>query len=249
MSPSHPLTVAASHPAQNSHRSRGHVIVLPGRGEGAGLYERLGSRLSYDGYTVTILDLPPLADIDAAWLARADLGEAADEAGPVTLVGSDSGARLAAHLAGRLGIGAAVLAGIGGADLAADSGSDAGRIATRSSCPLYRGRLASGGADLTAPGAQRFSPEVTALLTETVLDVPVLAIHGEDDPITPLERALPAYRAVAPEAEIVTVVGGLHDILNDVTHRSVSAEIVEFLERRDGPVIRRLVPAAVSAAA
>ncbi|MGD6652180.1 hypothetical protein VWW24_22790, partial [Xanthomonas citri pv. citri] len=44
----------------------------------------------------------------------------------------------------------------------------------------------------------------------------------------------PVYDALR-DADVVIVSGGRHDILNDVTHRSVAAEIVQFLERLRTP--------------
>lgn len=234
------LRAGATHPAQNSYRSRGHVIVLPGRGENEELYRRLGSRLSYDGYTVTVLDLPQLDEIDVDWLDRAGLDEGTDGLGPITLIGADSGAYLAAYLAARVGAQAVVLAGIGGLDFAPVATTDEDLLASRSTCPVYRGALASSRADLLAPVAQRFPRHVAARLQINALNVPVLVIHGENDPVTPLPDALGSYGALAPYAEVVTVAGGAHDILNETSHRSTSAEIVQFLERRDRPVLRRL---------
>jgi alpha-beta hydrolase superfamily lysophospholipase len=66
-----------------------------------------------------------------------------------------------------------------------------------------------------------------ALRIGGVPDVPTLVVHGAGDPVTPVATV----REVFPEAELVTVVGGRHDILNDVSHRSVAATIVLFLER------------------
>jgi len=241
MTPSIPLTVAASYPAQNSLRSRGHVIVLPGRGESAGLYQRLGERIAYDGYTVSVVALPELSAIDGEWLDRVVLWPGAHDAGEITVIGSDSGAALAVHLADRLGIGAAVLAGFGGLDRVAEpatgSGDGDARLSARSACPLYLGRLTDGSADLAAPAAQQFGQEAAARLATAVLTVPVLAVHGREDPIAPLDQAVRHYRSVAADAEIVTVAGGLHDILNDVAHRSVAARIVQFLEGRGEPVL------------
>ncbi len=46
----------------------------------------------------------------------------------------------------------------------------------------------------------------------------------------------PARYAAARAAELVSITGGRHDVLNDVTHRTVAATIVLFLERlRLGP--------------
>jgi hypothetical protein len=51
-----------------------------------------------------------------------------------------------------------------------------------------------------------------------------------DDPISPLPLARARY-AAAPRAGLVTIAGGRHDTLNDITHRTVAATIVMFLER------------------
>ncbi len=60
--------------------------------------------------------------------------------------------------------------------------------------------------------------------------MPTLVVHGSDDPLTPLEDAVAPFRG-APSTRVLVVEGGRHDVLNDVTHRSVAATIVLFLER------------------
>lgn len=237
------LQPAQHHAAQNSLTTRGHVIVLTGRGENAELYQRLGARLAFDGYAVSVVELPDLDAIDVAWLDGVELWSGARDAGALTFVGSDSGALVAAYLAARLGASAAVLAGIGGLELAPAAADAEALIAARSACPVHRGRLASSRADLGAPAVQRFTAAAAAVLRSTVVDVPALAIHGEADAVTPLDDALAQYRELAPAADVVTVAGGLHDILNDLTHRSVSAEIVQFLERGGRPLLTRTAPA------
>lgn len=48
--------------------------------------------------------------------------------------------------------------------------------------------------------------------------------------------AVRARYAAATAAELVGITGSRHDVLNDVTHRTVAATIVLFLERlRLGP--------------
>ncbi|MFT4122684.1 MAG: alpha/beta hydrolase [Microbacteriaceae bacterium] len=243
----HPLTVAARFAAQNSQRSRGELLVLPGRGENAGLYERLGARIAYDGYTVTVVELPAPALVDAAWLEAAAAPAGTGEFGPLTLLGADSGALIAALLAERLGASGVVLAGLGGLATAAVSDGDA-RLDERSACQVHRRRLADTGADLAATSVQRFGPEVAERLATTRLEVATLLLHGTADRITPADEAIAIGRRLHSEPETVLVHGGLHDILNDVSHRSTSAEIVQFLERRAGAVLQRgavaLAPAA-----
>jgi alpha-beta hydrolase superfamily lysophospholipase len=58
----------------------------------------------------------------------------------------------------------------------------------------------------------------------------VLCLHGTADPVSPLADARERY-AQAPRAELVSIAGGVHDVLNDATHRTVAATIVLFLER------------------
>jgi pimeloyl-ACP methyl ester carboxylesterase len=62
------------------------------------------------------------------------------------------------------------------------------------------------------------------------LRVPILGIHGSDDPISPLGQVRGRY-AAAPSAELVRITAGRHDVLNDQTHRTVAATVVLFLER------------------
>ena len=68
----------------------------------------------------------------------------------------------------------------------------------------------------------------------------MLAIHGDGDVVSPIDEAIEVY-AGAPGSEIVRVADGLHDILNDVSHRSVAAEIVQFLERLRLPGTPRII--------
>jgi pimeloyl-ACP methyl ester carboxylesterase len=59
--------------------------------------------------------------------------------------------------------------------------------------------------------------------------VPVLGIHGSDDPISPLGQA--RDQDAAPSFELVSITAARHDVLNDQTHRTVAAIVVLFLER------------------
>lgn len=58
----------------------------------------------------------------------------------------------------------------------------------------------------------------------------MLALHGAEDPVSPPAHARAAY-AAAPAAELVTLVGGRHDALNDISHRTSAATVLLFLER------------------
>ena len=84
--------------------------------------------------------------------------------------------------------------------------------------------LDQGGA---TPGAL-FSVRIPGDLIDVtdVSGIPSLGLHGEDDSISPLADARDRYPGL-----LVTIAGGRHDVLNDVTHRTVAATIVLFLER------------------
>lgn len=61
------------------------------------------------------------------------------------------------------------------------------------------------------------------------MTVPVLALHGTDDTVSPLEAAREAY--AGSDVRLVTFNGGRHDVLNDALHRTAAATVVLFLER------------------
>ncbi|HCS61583.1 MAG TPA: hypothetical protein DIW46_09335, partial [Microbacterium sp.] len=73
---------------------------------------------------------------------------------------------------------------------------------------------------------------------------PVLAFHGSADPVSPITEAATLLSAV-PDLELIETVDGLHDALNDQSHRSVAASVVLWLERlRGGDVHAPLLRAA-----
>jgi alpha-beta hydrolase superfamily lysophospholipase len=229
---------------------RGTLILFPGRGELPGVYERFGRRIASDGYRIHEVTDPvanaTLAESQAARLASA----AARGPRPVVLVGSDTGALFAAGLlaSGRLGdCDALVLAGLpaaeagpgpaGGSGLAG-LGAVAGRweaeLEARTACPTHQRRLA--GPVLRRGALYDPVPDGWAERADlAALRQPVLGVHGTDDPVSPLPAARARY-AAARHAELVSITGGRHDVLNDITHRTVAATIVLFLERlRLGP--------------
>lgn len=205
--------------------ARGTLIVLAGRGEHGGVYERFGRRLAFDAYRVRALG-DPVADPSVLDEAAKLL---ADESlpGPKVLVGSDTGALYAARLAAEQtgGVDALVLAGLPTA--AWHSESWRAEVEARTSCPTHQARLAND------PDFRRGALDETPELLEPRLDrvrVPVLALHGEDDTVSPLAQALDTYTG-HPGVRTVTLTGGRHDVLNDALHRTVAATVVLFLER------------------
>jgi alpha-beta hydrolase superfamily lysophospholipase len=212
---------------------RGTLVLIPGRGERPELYERFGRRIAGDGYRVRAVADPTEDAALTVSQASAELGGPR----PVVLVGSDTGALFAAGLAasGQLdGVDALVLAGLPAGTDTPDAGDWDSELDTRTACPAHRARLAGSGlvrGALYAPAPDGWDE----LADLSAVAQPVLGVHGADDPVSPLAAARARY-AAAPHAELVSIIGGRHDALNDVTHRTVAATIVLFLERlRLGP--------------
>jgi pimeloyl-ACP methyl ester carboxylesterase len=214
---------------------RGILVVIPGRGEQPGHYERLGRRIAADGYRVHAVTDPT---VDAAF-STSQVATQLTGPGPRVLAGSDTGALFAAGLAATgqvAGLDALILAGLPGVG-AVGSGPAPGpqpgswdeELDVRTACSTHRGRL-------SAPGLRRgalYQPVPLGWAERADLGAvtqPILGIHGTDDPVSPL-AAVRARYAAAPSAELVSIAGGRHDALNDVTHRTVAATIVLFLER------------------
>jgi pimeloyl-ACP methyl ester carboxylesterase len=199
---------------------RGTLIVIPGRGERPELYERFGRRISSDGYRVHAVADPTE---DAALAVSQISGQ---------LAGSDTGALFAAGLVapGQVaGVDALVLAGLPVVtDVSPAVGWDA-ELESRTACPAHRARLA--GTGLRRGALYDPVPEGWVSLADlSAVRQPVLGIHGAEDPVSPLAAVRASY-AVAPHAELISITGGKHDALNDVTHRTAAATVVEFLER------------------
>jgi alpha-beta hydrolase superfamily lysophospholipase len=211
--------------------TRGTLVVIPGRGEQGAHYERFGRRVAADGYRVHAVTDPTVdAALTTDQVAVQLTGPGT--ASPRILVGSDTGALLAAGLAAAgtvPGLDALVLAGLPTGEAGLGGGSWEEELDTRTACPTHRGRL-------SGPGLRRgalYEP-VPAGWAEwadlSAVTQPILGIHGTDDSVSPLAAARVRYTAAA-SAELISIAGGRHDALNDVTHRTVAATIVLFLER------------------
>jgi alpha-beta hydrolase superfamily lysophospholipase len=202
--------------------ARGTVVVLPGRGEHGGVYERFGRRLAADGYRVRALDQAP-STVPAARAAVAAV-LTPDLPRPWVLAGSDSGAVLALAVAAETAADAVVVAGyplpVGYAAESADA-----EIEARTSCPVHAGRLR---ADPRFAAAALDSPVPDGVPLGSVA-VPVLALHGEADAVSPYPAARTVLAAV-PDLVLVTLTEGRHDAFNDRSHRTAAAHVVLFLE-------------------
>ena len=62
------------------------------------------------------------------------------------------------------------------------------------------------------------------------LALPILSVHGADDPIAPVADAR-AWSARLPQGRIVEFAGARHDVLNETVHREVAAAITDFVSR------------------
>jgi pimeloyl-ACP methyl ester carboxylesterase len=74
-------------------------------------------------------------------------------------------------------------------------------------------------------GWDRFGAELPKLT------VPTLAVHGAIDPIA-VPGAVRAYAEQIGPLEYLEFAGTCHDVLNDITHREVTAAIVDFIDRK-----------------
>jgi alpha-beta hydrolase superfamily lysophospholipase len=68
--------------------------------------------------------------------------------------------------------------------------------------------------------------------------LPILFVHGGDDPIAPVSDAR-AWSARVPNGRIAEFAGARHDVLNESVHREVSAAITRFVLEIAEPVADR----------
>lgn len=215
---------------------RGTLVVVPGRGESAEVYHRFATRLAADAYRVTVVEA---ADAGELVTRVRELAQDPWVVAPLVLVGSDLGALRALAAASTEGVADAVVAAGIPVDRRVPSTDWDEEILARTGCPTHQGVL-------RAVAAQSYASLPDAVTTVDLAPaaptVPVLALHGVVDTISPVDRALEYYRAL-PNVTVQVVEDGRHDVLNDATHRSVAATVVLFLERlrlgSDLPVIVR----------
>lgn len=222
------------HHAPEGLRTRGTLVVVPGRGETRTTYTRLGRRLAADAYRVRVVDAPDLGPADpagaltrfGALLADAVEGTAAEDGvvGPLILIGADSGAVAIAGLLGRAGFpgarqpDAVVLAGLPGRGASTVGGWEE-ELDVRTACPAHRGTL---GEDAEVRRGSLNDAVPDALLTAAYkgdIGVPVLLLAGDDDPLADHD-ALTRRAKSLTRARLAVVRGAHHDVLNDLQHRS-----------------------------
>ncbi|MCW2929366.1 MAG: alpha/beta hydrolase [Actinomycetia bacterium] len=240
------MTIHADYFAPEGLRTRGTVIVVPGRGETPATYARFGSRLAYDAYRVRIIGPPPpgAANVTAFLGGLAQkLSDAVEGvangtphglARPLVLVGSDLGAAGIAALLARPDPDsawwpqAAVLAGLPGHGARADGDWDA-ELDARSHCPVHRGVLSADTSLQRGALTEAVPEELLDAAYAEVADIPHLLLVGDTDPLAD-RPALERTAKALPKGRLTVVRGTHHDVLNDLQHRSVAAEVVTFFE-------------------
>jgi acylglycerol lipase len=80
-------------------------------------------------------------------------------------------------------------------------------------------------------------PEVTAAAAEGRPSIPTLVLHGENDPVVPVEDS---RRLVAqlPRATLRTFPGDLHDVLNEHDREAVHEVVAAFVRTQIGPTVQ-----------
>lgn len=239
-------------------RVRGTVLVVPGRGESPASYRRFGARLAADAYRVRVVPAPVIDDADLTGslerfaTALGDALAGIPEDRPLVLVGADAGAAALGALVARLAPvdrsqpragwwpAAVVLAALPGyATHQARDWDD--ELDERTHCAVQRGVLSDD--EAVRPGALG-TPVPAALLDAaygSTAPVPHLLLVGDADPFAD-HAQLAGLAKVLPAARLAVVRGAHHDVLNDLQHRSVAAEVVAFLEAlRSGPILDPIV--------
>lgn len=207
---------------------RGTVVVVGGRAENAAVYQRFGRRIAFDAYRVRFVE-GNLSDLDQ--VSRDIHAVLTDPATvlPTLLLGSDTGAALALdHVARRTDLeqpDAVAVAGLAFPD--DDTASFDDELVVRTACPNHRGVLGREGVNHVLVPADVHVARPGA----ASIDVPLLVVHGAADEVSPVAAVRDVALDIGAHTEVVTIEGGLHDILNDVTHRTVAATVIRFLER------------------
>jgi alpha-beta hydrolase superfamily lysophospholipase len=232
-------------------RTRGTLLVIPGRGESQATYHRLAGRLAADSYHVRVLPAPAVDDADvagslAAYAEVITREVDAESVLPLVLIGSDTGALVAAGVlpildAGEVQPAAVVLAGIPGRGRL-QQGEWQDELVVRTQCHVHQGVLTDDANVVRGTLSVAVPTELFEHAEQESSTVHHVVLHGDEDPLAEYEEVAQFVKG-KPSAQLAVVVGGHHDVLNDIYHRSVSAAIVTFLERLRGstsldPIVR-----------
>jgi alpha-beta hydrolase superfamily lysophospholipase len=237
---------------------RATVALVHGLAEHSGRYEHVGARLAGAGYSVYTADLrghgrsegfPGAVSGLSDWLKDAasivDRARGALAGRPVFLLGHSLGALIsAAYLArnpdavdGAVLSGLAVLAGTALlASMADPDGQGIPPSAISRDPEVVRAYV-----DDPLVFADRVSPEANAAALEAAIEVnqagplltlPILMVHGGDDPIADVEGARDLFASIASEDKELIVYDGLyHEVMNEPERERVLDDIVAWLDR------------------
>ena len=217
--------------------SRGRIVILPGRGDDASYYERLGRRISADGYTAYVPFKTVKTIHDAADLWN-DLTHGWDRETPIIALTVDSSAGYFTHAVSnsllRQVPDGLILTGVALQNDTAPphTPQEIDELALRSACPVHGAvvQAAEEAGQLLTSDIEPIDPIPPSIADRTVEVLPSLIIHGSNDEISPVDQVRSTLFGWTA-AEFVRVHNGLHDVVNDVNHRTVSAEIIAFAER------------------
>jgi alpha-beta hydrolase superfamily lysophospholipase len=232
------------------------VVFLHGFGEHSGLYHRFGNTLNSAGIELWALDeighgltegeravIESVGDLVENGRRLTALAEAAAPDAPVWLAGHSLGAAAAAvsavrdpgRYAGLILSGAAlspldwVLAL--GEDDAAGLDLDPADL---SSDPFYLDELIYDPLAFTsAAGARSIAAVLSAAWVElsdkfAQVPLPVLFVHGADDPVVPADHAR-EWAGRLKRGRLAEFAGARHDVLNETVHRQVATAITDFI--------------------
>jgi alpha-beta hydrolase superfamily lysophospholipase len=234
------------------------VVFLHGFGEHSGLYHRLGNTLNAAGIELWALDEigHGLTDGDRAVIDSVDdlvangrrltaLAAAASPGRPLFLAGHSLGGVTAALTAARdaAGFAGLILSGTPLSPLdwveelaAGGDGELALDPADLSHDPFYLDELASDPLAFTsAAGGKSLAailPPAWAELAGSfeAVPVPVLFVHGSDDPVAPVGGTR-EWSGRVRDGQLAEFAGAHHDVLNETAHREVAATIIAFTRR------------------
>lgn len=232
------------------------VVFLHGFGEHSGLYHRYADALVADGISVWALDqighglsegeravVESIQDLVDNAQRLTDLVVAAEPHVAIVLAGHSLGAAAAAvsvidHADRYVGL---VLSGAPVSPVAwvtelAESGANAAMDldpGSLSADPFYLDELENDPLAFTNASGSR---AITSTLPETwrrleaadAITLPLLLIHGEEDPVVPVE-GVRIWAAGQPSATLRVFPHAHHDVLNDVVHADVSRIVAEFV--------------------
>jgi alpha-beta hydrolase superfamily lysophospholipase len=236
------------------------VVLLHGYGEHLGLYDALARRLTAAGHAVHALDcvghgrsdgergrIDSWDDYvnDASTLVR--IASDRHPGTPTILLGHSGGAVAAFLLAARNPHLAAAAVLSGGAltplewvasDLAGETETtELDATSLLSTHPAYVHALMHdplcvqvGFPHATLRALRATWPEIATALADGRPRMPVLVLHGEDDPIVPVSVARYVASSL-PQANLRVFPGDLHDVLNEHDRDLVHDEVVTFVDQ------------------